>query len=144
LPFIKGFAIVGEPGKDQALLGFQGVDGDTRTGEPTALTDERGDDSDILAARRVIKHDLRGAKIEGLGLGKNALRQRMADTVRVRVLYVFPQPVRAWMNGFAGKWVAGQEEAVFVLVELRVVGQKVARDRPKALVEPVEQSRALD
>ena len=71
-------------------------------------------------------------------IAKNALRQRMADAVRVRVLDVLPKPVRAGVDVLPFKRVALEHETVSAGVEARVRREVKARHLPKPFLETVE------
>src|ERR1700722_9476306 len=68
----------------------------------------------------------------------------MADAIGICVFNMFAETVRAGMNGFAGKRIAGEEKTVSSAVKLRVGLQYVPGYTPNALVESVEQAFPLD
>ena len=68
----------------------------------------------------------------------------MAYPVGVGVFNVLADPIRPGMNGFAGKRVPRELEAITLFIETGRIGEKMLGDRPQLGIESVEQAAALD
>ncbi len=134
--------VVGKAGEQQVFFSFIGLDGQTGERQIAALAAQRFDNGDTGRVAADVEVDLGGRRVGIPRLGEHMLAQRvrepveeLASTLRLRV-NAGDQVVPAGGNILAGR--ADQFEGEGVVIEARLVGQHVARERPEAPADPVQ------
>ena len=106
----------------------------TGGGQPSGPSAEGFHNGNLLRGGGVLERHVAIRQRQSLAFFDDALRQGMADPVDIGVLDILADPVRTWMDLFAGERVAFQREGMIRRTEIGVRLQIVPADVPQPVL----------